>query len=219
VSIRFGDCAVDTEARELRRAGRAVALSPKAYQLLELLLEQRPKAVSKRQIFDRLWPSTFVSEANLSALIFEIRAALGDDARKPEYIRTVRGFGYSFSGAACADRSAETRTGASCRLILEDREVVLAEGENVLGRTHDAVVWIESPRVSRRHARILVSGQTATLEDLGSKNGTRLRGHKIAGAQTLHDGDEIRVGPLRMLFRIFSPEAPTATDREDEPSL
>jgi DNA-binding winged helix-turn-helix (wHTH) protein len=98
VSVRFGDCELDTGARELRRAGRAVALAPKAYQLLELLVEQRPKAVSKREIHDRLWPSTLVSEANLSALIFEIRAALGDDARRPRYVRTVRGFGYAFCG-------------------------------------------------------------------------------------------------------------------------
>src|SRR5438093_1246856 len=99
VSVRFGECVLDKEARQLLRGGSAVPLTAKAFQLLELLVEKQPKAVAKTEIHDRLWPSTFVSEVNLARLIFEVRAAVGDDARRPRYIRTVRGFGY----ALCAD--------------------------------------------------------------------------------------------------------------------
>jgi pSer/pThr/pTyr-binding forkhead associated (FHA) protein len=72
----------------------------------------------------------------------------------------------------------------------------------------------QHPRVSRRHARIVVSGGAATLEDLDSKNGTRLRGRKITHVEALRDGDEIRVGSLKMTFRVFTPEALTATGSE-----
>jgi DNA-binding winged helix-turn-helix (wHTH) protein len=63
---------------------------------LELLIESRPKALSKSQLHDRLWPNTFVVEANLSNLIGEVRRALDNDPRQPRYVRTVHRFGYAF---------------------------------------------------------------------------------------------------------------------------
>jgi DNA-binding winged helix-turn-helix (wHTH) protein len=97
--LLFGDCSFDSGARTLERNGAAVRLSGKAFQLLELLLASRPNPVAKDELFARLWPDTFVSEANLASLVKEIRAAIGADARQPRYLRTAHRFGYAFSGA------------------------------------------------------------------------------------------------------------------------
>ncbi|HVT03115.1 MAG TPA: winged helix-turn-helix domain-containing protein [Thermoanaerobaculia bacterium] len=96
--LQFGDCTFDSEARTLRRLGADVRLSGKAFQLLETLLQARPKVLSKEELFSRIWPDTFVSEANLAGLVKEVRAAIGDAARAPRYIRTAHRFGYAFSG-------------------------------------------------------------------------------------------------------------------------
>lgn len=97
--LLFGDCTFDSAARTLERGGSAVRLSGKAFQLLELLLAARPNPIAKEDLFARLWPDTFVSEANLASLVKEIRATIGDDARQPRYLRTAHRFGYAFSGA------------------------------------------------------------------------------------------------------------------------
>lgn len=97
--VLFGDFTLDSDARTLLRGSENVRLSGKAFQLLELLLAARPNPISKTDLFARLWPDTFVSEANLASLIKEIRAAIGDDARSPKFVRTAHRFGYAFSGA------------------------------------------------------------------------------------------------------------------------
>src|SRR6476469_6440377 len=94
--VRFGEFALDLSRRELTRAGESLHLPPKAFQLLTILVEERPRAVAKADLQERLWPDTFVTEGNLATLVTELRSALGDDAREPRFIRTVYGFGYSF---------------------------------------------------------------------------------------------------------------------------
>ncbi len=204
MKARLGECEVDLGRRELLRGGQAVHLTPKAFQLLELLVEKRPDAASKDEIRERLWPDTFVSGVNLATLVFELRQAVGDDPGQPRFVRTVRGFGY----ALCAEEAAPAVPGPCCRLIGPRREIDLHDGENVLGRTREAVVWIPSPSVSRRHARIVVSGGSATVEDLGSKNGTYVGERPIDRNRptALADGDSIRVGDARFVFRVFTPD-------------
>ena len=189
-----------------------MALTPKAFELLALLVERRPKAVSKAQIRDRLWPKTFVSDVNLAALAFEVRAAIGDDARRPRFLRTVRAFGYAFATPE-ARSGAETK--ARFRLVLPHREIGLSEGEYRLGRGDEAEIVLDRARVSRLHARVLVGADEVRLEDLGSKNGTFHQGARIAAPVTLRDGDLIRIGDERMVFRAAGREAPTET--QDEP--
>jgi len=203
--VRFGECGFDSQARELRRGNEAVPLSPKAYQFLEFLLANRPRALSKAEIHDHLWPRIFVSESSLSRLAAELRQALGDDARRPRFIRTVYGFGYAFSGEvvdAPERPAAKYRDAYACRVTCGSRDIVLDRGENVIGRMPDARVWIDTTKVSRRHARIIVSGGRAVIEDLGSKNGTFLNGRKIASAVALADDDEIRLGLMPLTFRV-----------------
>ncbi len=212
---RFAEFVFDSGTRELRGRGGPCPLSPKAFACLGALLERRPQAVARAQLQDRLWPKTFVADTSLRRVIAEIRAALGDDERRPRFIRTVRGFGYAFCGTAEEEGAgpAAAASAAACRLEWDKREIPLREGENILGRVDDAVAWIDSPRVSRRHARIVVSGGRATIEDLGSKNGTSVSGRRIDHPTVLASGDEIALGQARMTFRAFHGTGPTETER------
>jgi hypothetical protein len=139
--------------------------------------------------------------------VAELRSALVDDAREPRFIRTVHTYGYAFCGTADAPpraAAASTRRDERiCRLLWRDREITLAEGENLLGRDRQAVVWIDSATVSRRHARIVVTDGEAVIEDLGSRNGTSVGGQKIQGVVRLADGDRLRLGAATMTFRVF----------------
>ena len=208
--LKFGPCLFDAPARELRRGGVVQPLSPKAFQFLELLLQERPRAVPKQEIHERLWPDTFVSDASLARVANEVRAAIGDDARAPHHLRTVHRFGYAFSGDALPD-TAEGASPVSCRLVWADRQIPLLAGENLLGRASDARVVIDLARVSRHHARIVVEGDGAVLEDLGSKNGTFLRGRRCQAPTALTDGDEICIESAVLIFRTSAGQSTTET--------
>lgn len=203
--LAFESCVFDSDTREVFRGGSAAPLSPKAFLLLELLIENRPKAISKEEIRKRLWPDTFVSDANLGNLVAEIRAALGDDALKPRIIRTVRRFGYAFRAKAKAapEKGIPSDSSPVYRLVWRSRDIELGTGENLLGRDPSAVAWVDDESVSRRHARIVLDDHGATLEDLGSKNGTFLGGKRIRAPMELHDKDVIKIGPASMVFRAF----------------
>jgi DNA-binding winged helix-turn-helix (wHTH) protein len=214
LALAFGDFSLHLERRQLLRSGKEVHLSPKALQLLELLVAERPRALAKAEIRDRLWPGTFVSESSLTGLVTTLRSALRDSARDSRYLRTVHGVGYAFCGVVTDDappRKSAARRGFHCRLTWEGGDVSLAEGENVLGRVEEAAAWIESASVSRRHARILIAEGKARLEDLGSKNGTFLNERKITSAVSLADGDEMRLGLVPMKFRVVGRETSTKT--------
>ena len=92
----FGPFRVDTNERLLRRGGLLVPLTPKAVETLIALVEGRGQLVSKEMLMARLWPGTFVEEANLSNQISLLRKALGDSTAEPRYIETVPKRGYRF---------------------------------------------------------------------------------------------------------------------------
>ena len=214
MDVRFANCTLDTDSRELRREGQPVQVSGKAFRLLEVLVKSAPKALSKDELQNRVWPDVFVSESNLASLVAELRRALGDDARRPAFIRTVYGFGYAFCGELepKGTPAGPGRSGASrFRLLWGEKEIVLAQGENILGRGPESLQWIDRDTVSRRHARIVVTEDAATLEDLGSKNGTFLRGRPVEGVAPLADGDEIRLGSVPFTVRVFADPGSTAT--------
>jgi DNA-binding winged helix-turn-helix (wHTH) protein len=89
--VRFAEFTLDRDQRLLTRGEITVPLAGKAFDLLDLLVSERPRALSKERIRDQVWPKTFVSESTLNGLVAELRAALGDDAREPRYVRTVHG--------------------------------------------------------------------------------------------------------------------------------
>lgn len=213
VRVQFDDFVFDSGTRQLSRSGEVQVLSPKAFELLGALLEARPEALSRKQLNERLWPDTWVSQASLTWIVSELRKALGDDARRPRLVRTVHRYGYAFAGEAievAAPPVARPDGGPCCWLEWGGREIPLQEGEHILGRDPGALVRITTPRVSRRHARILVEGDRAVLEDLGSKNGTRLGGDRIEGPTELTDRSEIWIGSEVLTFRA----APTPLTTE-----
>lgn len=213
--VLFGECEFDSGRRVLLRHGRAAPLSLKAFELLELLLDRRPEAVAKTELLERLWPDTFVSDGSLHNLVAEVRAALGDAPRAPRHIRTVPRFGYAFCGEArpAPARSDSSAAPTGARLVQGSREWVLVEGPNLVGRDHDCVVRLDSATVSRRHARIVVAGGQATVEDLDSKNGTQLNGRGFEQAARLKDGDQIQVGSIAMTYRLPARLPSTLTRR------
>ncbi len=155
MKVRFGECVLDTDGRVLLRGAEPVHLTPKAFQLLSCLVEARPRAVSKNELQEKLWPSTFVSEGNLATLVKETRIAIGDDARRPLFIRTVHGYGYAFSGSV---DEAKERSHSILVLSLEnvtgDRDLdYLCEGiaENITNAfSRVALFRVLSPRTARR---------------------------------------------------------------------
>ena len=220
--LKFGDVVFDSDTREVVRNGQTLAISPKAFTLLDLLVESRPKAVSKADIHSRLWPNTHVSEQSLGNLVVELRSALGEDARKPRIIRTVTRFGYAFSAKAVVETDREGRArrsvGLAYRLVWGRREISLDPGDNLIGRDPDAVVWIDDESVSRRHARISVGEKGASIEDLGSKNGTWIGGAKIRGPVRLADRDAVTVGPALLKLRVVRRVGSTRSTLKERPS-
>ena len=220
--VVFGECEFDSGQRVVCRHGRVISLSPKALQLLELLVDRRPEAVSKDEILERLWPGTFVTDASLHNLVTEVRAVLGDSPQARRYIRTVPRFGYAFQADA-RPATARPTTGLAAsgqRLVSRRREWGLSEGPNLIGRDRECAVRIDSATLSRRHARIVVTGTQAILEDLGSKNGTLVNGHRVKDPVALEEHDEIQLGSVKVTYRVQDtlPSTLTRGDRRDKPA-
>jgi DNA-binding winged helix-turn-helix (wHTH) protein len=208
MAYRFGRAVLDYEGRQLLVDGVEMHLSPKALEMLAILIRNRSRAVPKRELLELLWPSTFVEETNLASLAAEIRRALGDSAREPDFVRTMHRFGYRFVGDIVEGDRPPVVTRAC--LVFENRKWMLLEGANVIGRAPNATIQCDVAGVSRHHARVVVSKDEVSLEDLGSKNGTYLQGKRITSAR-LSDGDEIRIGKASLIFRIESASGETET--------
>jgi DNA-binding winged helix-turn-helix (wHTH) protein len=219
MKVTFGDFALDTDTRQLLR-GREhaeVHLSPKAFDLLAILVASRPGVVTKESLRDRLWPGTNVVDANLNNLASEIRAALGDDPQQPRYLRTAHRVGYAFCGSVPESRAVSREPIASrLWLVHEGRTIVLEQPETLIGRDPKCAIWIDVPGVSRRHAsiRLMSNGVTTTavLEDLASTNGTFVNDRPVTSSVTLEDGQVIRVGEATLTFRA-SASAGAATKK------
>jgi len=209
VKFHFCDFVVDHDTRQLLRGGTPVHLSAKAFDLLVTLLRERPRALPKDELHGRLWPKTFVSDTSLAMLVAEVRAALGESAREPTWVRTVHRHGYAFQGDAqetpqggAAQTAAEAAL--ACWLVTDTRQIPLLPGENLVGRDPAARVWLDSPSVSRRHARVVVDRERAAVEDLGSKNGTRAGDALVTAPTPLADGDRLRFGSVDVTFRTWA---------------
>lgn len=216
--MQFGPYTVDTETRQLVREGREIRLSPKAFDVLCVLLERRPKVVDKSELHARIWPGTFVVDTNLSILIGEIRRALTDTPQQGRFIRTVHKVGYAFSGEATdvgEPRPARPGEAVKCWLAWNDRTFMLGTGDNIIGRAPHCRVWLDVPGVSRQHARIQIAagGRSASIEDLGSTNGTFVRGSRLVALEDLSDGDVIQIGSVALTFRVWTADSMKKTER------
>ena len=200
--VRFGDCVFDNQARELWRGARRVDLSPKAFQLLALLIAERPRALSHGELRDALWPDAHVGYTSLARVVTEVRKALAGAAGRPTFVRTHARYGYAFTAPVTpAPAGAES---ARFFLVTDDREFPLPEGETLVGRGEECGVRLPSSQVSRIHARLQVQGNGILIEDRGSKNGTWINGARITAPLDLDDGDEVLVGDYRLLVRSAS---------------
>jgi hypothetical protein len=153
-------------------------------------------------------------EKNIANLVAEIREALGDSAEHPRFVRTVPRFGYAFLDAPVArarGAPAAVPPVPQCRLTWEEGRIALCEGDHIVGRDPDIELFLDSQSVSRRHALIRVSGSRATLEDLGSKNGTFVGTRRIEAPTPLADGDAIKVGAITLMFKVIRARGATET--------
>lgn len=215
LKIRFADCTLDLDARQLVRGGIDTHLPPKAFELLKLLIENRPRVLPKTELIERVWPGVFVSDASLAKVVSRIRKAIGqeDDAR---IIRTVHGCGYAFA-AELDDRQAGAASvsaagGAGCCLVCGRREFPLVDGEHIVGRDAGSSIRLDSPKVSRQHARLIVRGVSATVVDLDSKNGSFVRGIRVTSPKALEPGDDLRIGPFALVFHVASYSGSTESE-------
>lgn len=215
--ISFGPFTLDSDTRQLVSEVGEVRLTPKAFDLLVLLLRERPRVVSKRDLLARVWPGTHVVEANLNVLVGELRRALGDHPKEPAFIRTVHGTGFAFAAEAVdvADPRPAKAPPLRCWLMWNERRFVLVEGVNLIGRDPRCDVWLDASRVSREHARIVIESARgrAVLEDRGSTNGTLVGKTPVTAAVALSDGDVIDIGSVELTFRTWSGEKQAETER------
>jgi DNA-binding winged helix-turn-helix (wHTH) protein len=213
--VAFANFTLDSDTRELRQDGRVAHLSPKAFDVLQLLIERRPAVVTKAQMFEQVWQQTFVQEANLNVVVAEIRRALSDDAKTPRFVRTSHGQGYAFSAAVVEIPRGPAAAGMApaCWLAWNAQTFPLHDGENLVGRDPRCAVWLDASGVSKRHARILVTAERVTIEDLGSRNGTFVGSARLVSPRPLVGGEAIELGSATMTFRMWSDASPPETER------
>ena len=126
MTVRFGPCELDAARRQLLREGREVHLTPKAFELLTLLVDTAPRVVKKAELHQRLWPNGIVSDAMLVGLVKEIRRALDDRDKNAPLIRTVHRVGYAFAAAGARGLRPSS---VSRWLIAGERRIVLVDGD------------------------------------------------------------------------------------------
>ena len=217
VHVRFADCDLDTSARRLACGGQEVHLSPKAFELLKVLVENRPRALSKQELLERIWPGVFVSDASLARAVSEIRDAIGDHSRRDGFLQTVHAYGYRFAIAGVTELPGvpglpDPVEPPICWFVGRDFEFRLPDGEHLVGREPGVSMRLDSPKVSRHHARVTVKGREVLVEDLSSKNGTFVGGSRIEGTTRLKPGDEIQIGPIKLIFRLMEGLGATETE-------
>ena len=224
MTVQFGLFTLDTDRRLLQRNEVDVHLTPKAFDLLVLMIQEAPRVLRKAELHERLWPGTFVSDATLVGLIKEIRRQLDDRDATSRLVRTAFGVGYAFCGTVertglpLGPRTPDNG-GESWWIVAGGRNIPLSEGEHLIGRDPASTVCLNVPGVSRRHARIVIDRQGASIEDLESKNGTTVRDQMVAGPSPLHDGDCIQVGPILVVCHVSAsgPSTATLTGRVAQP--
>src|SRR3984957_5264575 len=127
--LLFGDCVMDVERRELRRAGDVVRVEPQVFDLILHLVENRDHVVSKEALLAVVWRKRVISDSALSTRINAARQALGDNGERQQFIQTIprRGFRFisdvretgtpSANGTAAPAVAADTPGGPSIAVL------------------------------------------------------------------------------------------------------
>jgi DNA-binding winged helix-turn-helix (wHTH) protein len=207
VTYRFGPFRLLPHARRLERDGSPITLTPKAFELLVALVVHRERALSKDEIMSLVWPGSIVEEANLAQQVLLLRRALADAG---DYVATIPRFGYRFTAEVVEETSGSPAFASSPHcLVWDGREYPIREGITVIGRGDDADLQIPLPSLSRHHARILVRGLEATIEDLGSRHGSWRGTLPVKEPARLASGDEIRLGTAKLVYCLVLPNDTT----------
>lgn len=207
VIYRFGPFRLIPGARRLERDGALVTLTPKAFDLLVALVMHRERALSKDEILSLVWSESIVEEANLAQQVLLLRRALADAG---DHVATIPRFGYRFTAEVVEETSGSPVFASSPHcLVWDGREYPIREGITVIGRGDDADLRIPLPSLSRHHARILVRGLEATLEDLGSRHGSWRGTLAVKEPARLASGDEIRLGTAKLVYCLVLPNDTT----------
>jgi len=215
-AFRLGAWLVEPTLDRISLDGQIVRLRPRAMDVLACLALEAGKLASKQDLIDAVWRTEFVSDHALTQVIAELRAAFGDDARNPTYIENIPRRGYRLVATmtpVAASLPSANDVYLPFKLQGEHGDHALSHGPNVIGRTADADISIDRTEVSRCHARIVVAGTTATIEDLGSKNGTYLNGERLQQPALLANGDEIWIGRSVARLRFLVEGEPTMTEQ------
>jgi DNA-binding winged helix-turn-helix (wHTH) protein len=209
----LGDWLVEPRLAQISRGEMKIRLRPRALDVLTCLAGAPGDVVSKREIMDAVWRTSFVTDNVVSQVITELRTALGDDARSPRYIENIPRRGYRLLAPVRPREAAVSVTHDEPEYVLvsADRTHPLRRGETLIGRGFAAGIRVDRPEVSRTHALIIVEGGTATIEDLGSKNGTMVNGRRITRRTGLSAGDEVHLGSPAVILRFGPSSEPTAT--------
>jgi len=206
VTYRFGPFRLLPHARRLERDGSPIALTPKAFDLLLVLVMHRERALSKDEILSLVWPGLIVEEANLAQQILLLRRALAESS---DCVATIPRFGYRFTSTVVEERAGDSPATSPHCLVWDGREYPLHEGLTLIGRADDADVQIPLPSLSRHHARVLVRGLQATIEDLGSRHGSWRGTVPVTAPTPLASGDEIRLGTATLVYCLIMPNDTT----------
>ena len=196
---------LDLTARVLTRAGTPVSLSPKAFQLLGLLVNSHDKAFSKAELQDLLWPGTFVVEKNLTNLVSEIREAIGDNPVRPRFIRTVHRFGYAFLEPPTREVRDAPRHNLPVQLtnfIGRDREI--AELVRLVASTRLLTLTGAGGCGKTRLALELAARRARSFSRRRLGRGPRRSDRPGPGAQKVASALDVREGPHRSVFDALS---------------
>ena len=207
VTYRFGPFRLVPDQRRLERDGTAIALTPKAFDLLVTLVQHHRRALSKDEILALVWSGSLVEEGNLAQQVLLLRRALADAG---DCVATMPRHGYRFVASVIEEHDDANWPAKSAHCIVWDgREYPLREGITVIGRGEDADLQIPLPSLSRRHARVVVRGLDATLEDLGSRHGSWRGSLRVRDSVGLSGGDEIRLGTAMLVYYVVMPNDTT----------
>jgi len=134
--FRLGDWLVEPRLNRLTKDGASIQIELKRMDVLVCLAESAGEVVSLIQIIDRMWATEFITDNTLTHTIAKIRNALGDDARNPTAIETIRQRGYRLIARVILESPLSFRNGpepVGFLVVLGDREIPLREGENLIG--------------------------------------------------------------------------------------
>ena len=214
----LGDWLVEPDLNLISLGDQAIRLELKVMEVLVCLACHGFNVVTRQQIIDWVWDEGCICDNTLTHAVAELRKAFDDNATFPEYIETIHRRGYRLVKPV-TDLEGRPPLGfgrpSRFRVLIDNRNIQLRQGENLIGRLPEASLCIHSLQVSRRHARITVEDGKAFLEDLGSKNGTQLNGRPVRELKQLHDGDRIFLGDGIIVMQFIETGNFAPTDPPD----